>query len=240
MRIIGTALRQAAADIRIQFWGTSLIGFAFAPAVLIGVSKTSGGSFLEGNSLPFGIYMLTGLVGSYGSFLYILIAQEVYIERLNGTLLRIKTLPHGVGSWMVGKSLSAGVTIFLQTVLIVVLGVLLFEKFTASPLQILLMLAFALLMLAAHTPLAFLISLLVRGTWTTMLAYLIGMIIVILSCAIVPLTLFPTWLWPIIKIFPGYWTTYLTHQVFFDAATCNALAARREQLESPCWCLRLG
>lgn len=222
MKIFRTALCQAKADLRPQLWGISILTFIFNPLVFVGLGyywKDSLGDI----SLAFGVYFVIGTIGSFGVWLCIQIVNEVYVERLNGTLLRVKTLPHGVGGWMLGKTMSAGAFLFLQMIVVVVLTAIMIDGFEADLSHLLLGVGIGVISILAHVPLAFALSIIARSTWITMFLYLVCVAIAMFNGSVIPLSIFPQWVGVIAKILPGYWSGYLTRQVFFDSATISAL-----------------
>lgn len=219
-KLLRTATQQAIADLRTNIAGISFVNFILTPGVILGISAFLGDRDVAGGTISVGQYLISGVIGAYGTMLIIQIANEVYLERLNGTMLRVKTLPHGVPSWMLGKSMSAGSIIALQAIIIGVLGV---PIMLGAPEQIPVVIGVGLVSIIAHLPLAFLVATLVRGVWTALGAYGIGLVLFIFSGAAFPLNILPTWAETTGMIFPGYWATAISQSLILDDALLGAL-----------------
>ncbi|VEI12860.1 hypothetical protein [Trueperella bialowiezensis] len=176
--IVSTGLRQAKADIRPNLMGIGLVNFIFTPALLLIIAKFLDGRQLAETQTTVGSFLISGLIGAFGTILIMQVASEVYMEHLNGTLLRVKTLPHGVPSWMIGKALSAGALVFLQALIVGTVGVVVLIGDSS---KIPAVIAVSIISILAHIPLAFIVSTWARGIWTALLAYAAGLVLLLIS-----------------------------------------------------------
>ncbi|MCS4484158.1 ABC transporter permease [Gleimia sp. 6138-11-ORH1] len=214
--ILKATLIQVKADLRPQFKVGGLLSLLFTPILYLGIfwySSRSGNSFSE---FSLGSVLAASLIGGYASFACIQLPQEMYIEHLNGTLLRVKFLPFGIPAWMIGKIVSLSAVTIFQIVSLFVGAAFLPPDFSFSFTQYLLTLLILLIAISANTPIAFLFGTLTRNTYATLIVYAAMIGIFSLSGVVFPITLLPGWLMWVAYITPGYWAAYLTRSIFLD------------------------
>lgn len=216
--LLSASLRQAKADLRPTILGIGFFSFILTPAIFILLAKVIDAPTSGAIDVAFGDVLIAGTVSAMATLVIIQIVSEMYTERINGTFLRVKTLPHGIASWMIGKSISAGALVFLQTAVILVVAPFTIDGFNPSVAQILLCLALSVLAIAASSPLAFILGIFARGSWTTIILYMVGIGLFFISSAIIPLGMFPDWLASVAKVLPGYASAYLARSILCDDA----------------------
>lgn len=216
--ILRTAVIQAKADLRPNIIGIGIVNFLVTPILFFGIVAFLEDQMTGSREILFPA-TVAGIIGSYGVFMTTQIATEVFQERLNGTLLRVKTLPNGVPMWMIGRTLATGMFLFLQSAIFGTLSALVFLQ---EPGKIGLVIGLGLLGVIAHVPLAFLLVTLARGSWTTFVVYLLSIGLFFLSGAAFPLSILPGWVEPIAKLLPGYWTSYLSQRALLPDSAQEA------------------
>lgn len=217
--ILQAAFLQAKADFRPQLRGLGILSFIFFPLFFVGIFWSVSNPDTTIVSTTIGAVLAASLIGGFAAYTSIQLPQEMYIEHLNGTMLRVKFLPFGIPAWMIGKAISLSIFSLSQTLLFMFASALVLPDFSFSITQYLLALLVLLISLVANTPIAFLFGTLTRDTWSTMLVYLGMMGLFAISGVAVPLTLLPSWLAWFPYITPGYWGSYLSRMVFLDEQT---------------------
>ncbi|WP_430791962.1 ABC transporter permease [Actinoplanes sp. G11-F43] len=206
-RLIRTGLRRGWIETRQTFTNTSdIIGYAFAPALLVGLLFFLRGDTVPGSDLSLGAY---SLVSSMAMLLVIgalvSMAQYLTMDREDGTLLRAKATPNGMVGYLIGKIVMvAGVSVFTCVVALVP-GVFLVEglRFDAgTALTLLWLVPLALLSLM---PLGAVLGSLFESVRATALLMLPAMAVTGISGIFYPISALPGWLQGVGQSFPMYW-----------------------------------
>lgn len=208
--IIHTAFTQARADLRSVFFSSSLLGFILGPGFIIGLGYYLSDHVRENVPISMGSFILVSSIGAFATMITIQINSEMYSERLDGTLLRVRTLPHGALSWALGKTLS---NLILQGLVqaVIFLGIFLLTPPTSiNAVQWAIVLPLALLAIFASAPIGFILGSLVRGVYSQLLLYVAAIAAVATSGAFFPITLLPTWMQYIHMALPFYWAGHLS------------------------------
>lgn len=198
-------LIQAKADIRPNLWGKGLFGVLLTVAFIVGISYTSLRNLPQvANSA------VIGIVSAYAGFSIIQIASEIYSERVAGTLLRVRSLPHGPLLWAIGKTISATTLTLISQLVMLIAFLILFPSVNFTVWQVAALIVLMTLALFAHAPIGFISGAASRSTGVTLLAYLLAMALIATSGGFFPITLLPRWLQYVEQIFPTYWVGHLS------------------------------
>lgn len=158
------------------------------------------GFSLGARTLPSAIGMgiaFSGLVG---------LAQQLMVEREDGTLLRAKATPHGMLGYLVGKVTVVSLMLLVSLCLQLVPGVFLLDGFALDTPGAWLTLAWVLAVgLFATMPLGAVIGSLFSNPRNFGLVMLPVMGLIATSGIFYPITNFPTWLQWLAQCFPIYW-----------------------------------
>lgn len=210
--ITRTGLLQAKADLRPQLWGKGFITFILNPLFWIAmawalrnVDDANGG---------FSSIFIASILAGLTPFAIMQISGEMYNERLSGSVLRAKTLPFGVPSWMIGKVVSVVGVIYLQALLLIALSVVFIPAFNPSIGQIALGALIVLLALIASSPIGFILGSFAKSVGLSLVAYAIAIALLLISGIMFPMSTLPSWVHPIAQVFPVYWGPHLSRYVF--------------------------
>lgn len=215
--IIRTALIQARADLRATLFSSSVVGFLLGPAIIILTSYLLSDEVADNISISVGAVMLVGSIGAFSSIIIIQINSEMYSESLDGTLLRVRTLPRGALSWALGKTLS-NVTIQLFMQVVILVGAFFsLPHIAISPLQWLTALILVFLAIFACAPVGFILGSFLHGIYSQLLIYLLAIAALASSGAFFPITLLPTWAQYLHLVLPFYWAGSLSRWALLGA-----------------------
>src|SRR4029453_3840931 len=135
-----------------------------------------------------------------------LMVQYLTAEREDGTLLRAKAIPNGIGGYFVGKLVTVSGTILASLAILLVPGLLIVDGLEVASIGSWLPLAWVLLLgLVATQSLGAMLGALVsspRGAGYISLP-VIGLVAI--SGIFYPITALPGWLQGIAEVFPIYW-----------------------------------
>lgn len=215
--IIRTALTQARADLRAVFFSPAVIGVLLGPAFILGWAYYLSDRVSDNMPLSVGGFMLVSTIGVFSTMIVMQLSSEMSSERLDGTLLRVRTLPHGALSWAIGKTLSNVVLQAILQTVIMVGAFLLLPPLGISGSQWLVTIGLVLFTICATAPLGFMVGALVRGVYSQMFLFFGTMIVVATSGAFFPITILPTWLQYLHMPLPFYWAGHLSRWVLLGA-----------------------
>jgi ABC-2 type transport system permease protein len=161
-------------------------------------------STVEGTTLSLAALTLPGLAGmmiAYGGFMGM--ASSLAFDREDGTLLRAKATPNGIGGYLVSRIIYTGVYSLIVLVLMLVAGRVFVEGLTADWLT----LAWVVVLgLAAVLPWGAVMGARTKSsTSSTGLTFLILGGLVGVSGIFYPVTAMPGWLQGLAQVFPMYW-----------------------------------
>ncbi|MEV0049059.1 ABC transporter permease [Saccharopolyspora shandongensis] len=181
-----------------------LWGYLFPTVILLVVMSFQSGSTVAGFSL--GAMTLPGALGmGIGFSGLITIAQQLTVEREDGTLLRAKAIPDGMFGYLIGKITLVGGMSLVSLVILLVPGLVMFDGL-ATGISTWLTLAWVLgLGLVATMPIGAIIGSLFSSPRSLGLIMLPMMGLVAISGIFYPITGYPEWLQWIAQAFPMYW-----------------------------------
>ncbi|MEV5537221.1 ABC transporter permease [Saccharopolyspora shandongensis] len=181
-----------------------LWGYLFPTVILLVVMSFQSGSTVAGFSL--GAMTLPGVLGmGIGFSGLITIAQQLTVEREDGTLLRAKAIPDGMFGYLIGKITLVGCMSLVSLVILLVPGLVMFDGL-ATGVSTWLTLAWVLVLgLVATMPIGAIIGSLFSSPRSLGLIMLPMMGLIAISGIFYPITGYPDWLQWIAQAFPMYW-----------------------------------
>ncbi|MBB5153574.1 ABC transporter permease [Saccharopolyspora phatthalungensis] len=181
-----------------------LWGYLFPTVILLVVMSFQRGSTVGGFSL--GAMTLPGVLGmNIGFSGLITVAQQLTVEREDGTLLRAKATPDGMLGYLIGKITLVGGMSLLSLAVILVPGLLMFDGLSTG-VGAWLTLAWVLVLgLVATMPIGAIIGSLFANPRSMGLIMLPMMGLIAISGIFYPITGYPEWLQWIAQAFPMYW-----------------------------------
>lgn len=223
--------RQARAELRVYFLTPAFVATLAAPLVLVACvwfflqNKTLDDSVVQLSA--FGLAGCLGAIGLLGAFQLL---SEQWAERNDGTLLRLRTLPDGVGGWVTGKTLSVGLFTVFTFVTVLVSSLLVVPSLVpASTVRLLALLATGVLSFFVFLPLGVIMGSYVRSTWGMLLTMLGCYLLLGLTGSVVPVTWLPSAAQWLAALTPCYWTSHLARWALLPEAAGQVELARRFQ-----------
>lgn len=201
------ARRQTRIDLRTNLLTGAGMSYLITPAITIAVmvflrdstvmeSTISAAQHLLPGMLAFGL-VIGGVVG---------VASELMMEREDGTLLRMKAVPHGLQGFLAGKTLTHLLLNLVSAVLIVIPAVTLFPEIApASPANWLGLLVVFVVAVVVTIPLGALLGAALRGFGQLGIAMFGVYGLAAVSGIFYPLAALPAWLQVVGQVFPMYW-----------------------------------
>lgn len=195
-------------EIRATLTNAQDLGSIAFPAVILAVVMVlMRESTVPGTNFSLGSRTLPSVLGMGVAFTgLVYVAQQLIVEREDGTLLRAKAVPNGMIGYLVGKiTLVAGMTLF-NIVVQLAAGLLLLDGFALdSPYAWLTLAWVALLGLLATMPIGAILGSLLTDPRNMGLIMLPVMGLIGTSGIFYPITNFPAWLQGLAQVFPMYW-----------------------------------
>jgi ABC-2 type transport system permease protein len=212
----GIELRQTVTN------GMDLWAHLFPVLLVVGTVFFMGGATVPGTDFPLATSVLPGLLGMNLAFAGLInTAQYLVVDREDGTLLRAKATPNGMGGYLVGKIVMVGGMALVGVVLQLAPALLIVDGLRLDGDGLLTLLWLVPLTLLATMPLgAILGSLFETPRGMAMLTFgIFGLVAV--SGVFYPITSLPGWLQTVGQAFPIYWLGLGTRSAFLP----DALAA---------------
>ncbi|MDO4607078.1 MAG: ABC transporter permease [Bowdeniella nasicola] len=211
-------------DIRPNFIGAGLFALLFTPVVLVGVGWWIKGSAGGGDAYGtlFSNVFLAGAAGALPGFVTLQLTGEFYQERLNGGLLRARTLPHGPIVWTVSKTVSSLVVTLIIQIITVGAGMIAFFSLSVTPGALAAAVLIAVVATFAAAPLGFIAGVFIRGAFTQIIASLVLLGLMATSGGFFPLSFMPRWLQIIQQVLPFYWSTHLSRYALLGSGNATA------------------
>ncbi|MGW3467421.1 ABC transporter permease [Saccharopolyspora sp. NPDC000995] len=181
-----------------------LWGYLFPTVILLVVMSFQRGSTVAGFSL--GAMTLPGALGmGIGFSGLITIAQQLTVEREDGTLLRAKATPDGMFGYLIGKITLIGCMSLVSLVILLVPGLVMFDGLATGVGTWLTLVWVLVLGLVATMPIGAIIGSLFANPRSLGLIMLPMMGLIAISGIFYPITGYPEWLQWIAQVFPMYW-----------------------------------
>ena len=205
--ILRSAWTQARIDLRTTILTPEILLSLLLPVVLLVIAWLQRDSLIDESTVTIAQLLVPSMLGAMlllGGFSGV--AGELYQERDQGTILRMKCVPRGLAGYLAGKTISTIVTTFLLVGATLVAGSLLFEGVGPSSLRSwVLLVVFGLLGMAATVPWGAIVGAAIKTPIGLMLPMLGVYGLLILSGVYFPLTMFPAWIQAIAQALPAYW-----------------------------------
>lgn len=205
------AARAGLARGRIEFRQTftslqDVWGYLFPAVAMVATMFFMRGATVPGTEFSLGARTLPGALGMVVAFSGMVgLAQQLTVEREDGTLLRAKAIPHGMTGYLIGKIVQVSGMTLISCLLVLIPGLFLFDDLSVGIGSWLTLAGVLLLGLVATMPLGAIIGSLFSNPRNMGLVILPIMGLVATSGIFFPLTNFPFWLQWIGQAFPVYW-----------------------------------
>jgi ABC-2 type transport system permease protein len=183
-----------------------LTGYIIPNAVFVAVMFFQRRATVPGMTLSLGARTLPSVLGMSVAFGGLLLAQQLTVEREDGTLLRAKATPNGMLGYLIGKIVTVTGMTLTGSLVSLIPGLVLFDgMLTGGPHAWLTLTWVILLGFAATLPLGAILGSLLSNPRHLGLIMLPWMALVSTSGIFYPITQFPSWLQGIVQVFPVYW-----------------------------------
>ena len=187
--------------------GQDVWAYLFPAVIFSVVMFFQRGTTVDGTTFSLGAMTLPSVLGMNVVFAGLInVAQQLTVEREDGTLLRAKATPGGMAGYLVGKIVLIGGMTLISMLVVLVPGLLMFDGLATGGLTSWVTLAWVLLLgLVATMPLGASIGSLFSNPRSIGLIMLPMMGLISISGIFFPIGGFPVWLQWIAQAFPMYW-----------------------------------
>ena len=201
-------LRRGWIEIRQTFTtAQDLWTYLFPTAILLVVMIFMRNSTVPGTSFSLGSRTLPGALGmgiAFGGLVNL--AQQLTVEREDGTLLRAKAIPHGMLGYLIGKIVAVSGALVVSLLLQLVPSLFLLDGLEVGGVMPWLTFAWVVVLgLVACLPLGAIVGSLFSSPRSMGLIMLPIMGLIATSGIFYPITNFPAWLQGLAQVFPIYW-----------------------------------
>jgi ABC-2 type transport system permease protein len=193
-------------ELRQSFRGGALIGQLFWPvATLVAIFVLRDLSFRE-SGLTLGTLALPSVLGMYVALGGLLVIQYLSAEREDGTLLRARGTPHGIGGYFIGKLVMVSGTLLAYLTILLIPGLLMVEGLDVGSIGSWLTLAWVLLLgLVATLSIGAVLGSLISSPRGAGYMSIPVIALIAISGVFYPITALAGWLQAIAQVFPFYW-----------------------------------
>jgi ABC-2 type transport system permease protein len=226
MHPTATALRQGCTrgliELRQSFTGAGLLGHLFWPVVtLVAIFFLRDRGF-QASGFTLGALVLPSVLGMFVALGMLLLIQYLSAEREDGTLLRAKAIPNGIGGYFVGKLVTVSATILAYLAILLVPGLLIVDGLEVASIGSWLTLAWVLLLgLVATQSIGAMLGALISSPRGAGYISLPVMGLVAISGIFYPISALPGWLQGIAQVFPMYWLGLGMRSALLPAAAAS-------------------
>jgi ABC-2 type transport system permease protein len=204
-----TTLRQGTAqgliELRQAFTGGELIGNLFWPTATLVAIFVLRDRHIDGIDLSLGALVLPGVLGMFVALGMLLIVQHLTADREDGTLLRAKAVPDGIGGYLTGKLTTVSATVLAYLAILLTGGALLIGTFHLGDVRWHTLTWVLLLGLIATQSLGAIFGSLITSSRGAGMLSLPILALISVSGIFYPITALPTWLQWLAQAFPIYW-----------------------------------
>jgi ABC-2 type transport system permease protein len=210
MHLTATALRagiiRGLIELRQSFTGAGLVGHLFWPVVtLVAIFFLRDRSF-GASGLTLGTLALPSVLGMFVALGMLLMVQHLTAEREDGTLLRAKAIPNGIGGYLIGKLVTVSGTVLVYLAILLIPGLVIVDGLDIAGIGSWLTLAWVLLLgLVATQSIGAMLGALISSPRGAGYISLPVMGLIAISGIFYPITALPGWLQGIAQAFPMYW-----------------------------------
>jgi ABC-2 type transport system permease protein len=211
-----------------------LWGYLFPAVGLLLTVFFMRGAHVPGTTFSLGAQTLPSSLGlSLGFGGLVLVAQLLLVEREDGTLLRAKATPDGMGAYLIGKVVLVGGMSLISLLLVLIPGLFLVDGLHVDAAGWLTLIWLVPLALVSTMPLGAVVGSLLGNPRNMGLIMLPIFGLVAISGVFYPITALPGWLQGIAQIFPIYWLGLGMRSVFLpDALSAVELTHSWRHLET--------
>jgi ABC-2 type transport system permease protein len=208
MRAVRAGLERGWIELRQTFTNSQdLWNYLFPAIILVLVMFFMRGSTVPGTSFSLGSRTLPSAIGmniAFGGLVYV--AQQLIVDREDGTLLRAKATPNGMVGYLIGKITLVSCVCVIGVVIQLVPGLFLVDGLTVGSPGAWLTLAWIVpLGLVATMPIGAILGSLISNPRNMGLIMLPIMGLIATSGIFYPVTSLPAGLQSIAQVFPIYW-----------------------------------
>jgi ABC-2 type transport system permease protein len=233
-----TALRAGFArgriELRQSFAGAELLGHLLWPVVtLVTIFFLRDRSFGT-SGFTLGALVLPSVLGMFTAFGMLLVVLYLSADREDGTLLRAKAIPNGIGAYLIGKLVTVSGTILAYLAILLVPGLLIVDGLAVTGVGTWLTLGWVLLLgLVATQSIGAVLGALIPSSRGAGYISLPVMGLIAISGIFYPITALPGWLQAIAQAFPMYWLSLgMRSALLPDAAGSVELGGSWRHLET--------
>jgi ABC-2 type transport system permease protein len=209
MRSLGAAIGPGAArgliELRQSFAGSAILGHLFWPVVSLVAMFLLRDARFEGTGYSLGALMLPSVVGMFVALGTLLTIQYLAADREDGTLLRAKATPNGVGGYFIGKLVSVSLTVLVYLAILLVAGWLIVGGLDVHFTSWFALFGVVALGLLATQPIGVMLGALISSPRGAGYVSLPVMALMVISGIYYPITALPDWVQTIAQVFPMYW-----------------------------------
>ena len=184
-----------------------LLGYLLPTVLLLTVMFFMRNATVPGTDFSLGARTLPSVLGMsivFGGMVGL--AQQLVVEREDGTLLRAKATPNGMFGYLVGKISAASGILLISFLLLLIPGLILFDGLAINTVSAWLTLSWVLVVgLVATLPLGAVVGSLFENPRNFGLVMLPVMGLIATSGIFYPINNYPTWLQWVGQAFPVYW-----------------------------------
>jgi ABC-2 type transport system permease protein len=205
----GIELRQTLTNV------TDLWTYLFPAVLLLGTIFFMRDAHVPGTSFSLGASTLPSVLGmglAFGGLMTV--SQQLVVEREDGTLLRAKATPNGMGSYLIGKAVVVGGMTLLSLLLQLVPGLFLVDGLHVSVSGWLILAWLVPLAFLATMPIGAVIGALFESPRSMAAVVLPIFGLVAISGIFYPITAMPGLLQGVAQVFPMYWLGLGMRSVF--------------------------
>jgi ABC-2 type transport system permease protein len=210
MNRAATSLRLGAAkgliEFRHSFRGSAMIGQLFWPlATLVAIFFLKERSFQE-SGFTLGALALPSVLGMYVALGALLVVQHLSAEREDGTLLRARATPHGIGAYFIGKLAMVSGTILVYLTILLIPGLFIADRLDIGSFTSWLTLTWVLLLgLVATLSIGAVLGSLISSPRGAGYMSIPVIALIAISGIFYPVTALAGWLQGTAQAFPFYW-----------------------------------
>ncbi|MFC0504013.1 ABC transporter permease [Micromonospora costi] len=205
---VRAGVRRGVIELRNSFTNAQDVwGYVFPTVVLLVTIFFMRGATVPGTGFSLGSRTLPSVLGmgiAFGGL--ITLAQQIVVEREDGTLLRAKATPNGMLGYLIGKLTLMSTVALVSMVIQIVPALFLVEGLRlTSVMAWMTLLVVVVIGLVATLPIGAVIGSLIENPRNLGLVMLPMMGLIALSGIFYPINGYPGWLQAVAQVFPIYW-----------------------------------
>lgn len=200
-------LRRGAVETRIMLTTPGDLVMALGSlAIMVSVLMVAGGGTFEGSELNLGAMNFPSVLGAtLVTGTVPMIAGKLAWSKSSGELLRAKAIPRGLGSFLIGHTISVSVFALFTVVGMLLAGLLFFEGLVFSWARLSILAGVTAVALTALIPLGAVLGSLLSNPRHVGIVQLPLTVLIGISGIFYPLAGYPSWLRAVAEVFPVYW-----------------------------------